>query len=341
MCAERSILRDREGMMKVLLLGYSDIAVRRVLPALRSAGVEQLEVASTSATTVSWPGASVPRQYDSYESALATSDAVLVYVSTVNSAHASCALRALQRGFHVVVDKPAFLTARDAHEAAALAAASGRCLAEATVYDYHPRMVRALQTFAEAGSRPTHILAAFSFPPLPQANFRTRAELGGGILYDLGPYAISIGHRCFGAPAQEIIGRVLTTNGEVDTGFSMLAIYPDGRSVVGSFSCTTGYINRVDIAGPGIVVSLDRIFSPPATATTTIALRQHDAVTTIEIPPADSFELFFRDLIQAIADGRHARFTDRLLQDAEQLDRLRQSARADELDWRQDILVRP
>src|ERR1700686_4633613 len=95
--------------MKVLLLGYSDIARRRVIPGLYAAGVRAIDIASLSATTVEWPGTDPPRLYRDYEKAISESDAQLIYISTVNSLHAELGRKALNHGFHVVIDKPACL----------------------------------------------------------------------------------------------------------------------------------------------------------------------------------------------------------------------------------------
>ncbi|MEZ5288658.1 MAG: Gfo/Idh/MocA family oxidoreductase [Vicinamibacterales bacterium] len=246
----------------VLVIGYSNIAARRVLPALWSTGVRGLEVASTSATAIDWPG-DTPRRFHTYEEALAESRADLVYISTVNSAHAALTARALDAGFHVVVDKPAALALDDVRDLAVLAESRGRVLAEAVVWAHHPQVARARQVFDDAGCRPTHLWAAFSFPPLPPGNFRMRAGAGGGMMNDLGPYAVTCGREFFGDAPVEVVGRVLSATGDVDTGFSLLARYPDGRSTVGSFSCTTGYVNRLEVAGPGVVVGIERAFSPP------------------------------------------------------------------------------
>src|SRR5262249_28589485 len=55
---------------KVLLLGYSSIARRRILPALRSVGCDEIDIATRSAPSVQWPGATPPRKFDDYEVAL-------------------------------------------------------------------------------------------------------------------------------------------------------------------------------------------------------------------------------------------------------------------------------
>jgi predicted dehydrogenase len=293
--------------MKVLLLGYSSIARRRVLPALRTSGIESVDIASVSAETVEWSGAGQPRLFRNYEAALKETDADAVYISTVNNLHAEMAERALERGLHVAIDKPAFLSLEEAQRALDIATRNDRCIAEATVYSYHPRIATALQVFKEAQVDPTNIVAVFSFPPHPSHNFRYRAELGGGAMLDLGPYAITPGRVFFGEASSEIISRYLSSRNRVDTSFSLMATYSMGRSIVGSFGYTTGYLNRLDLLGPGITVSMDRAFSPLADVTTELIVRREDQMATITIPPADTFALFFSDFFLAIAQRDYSR----------------------------------
>src|ERR1700743_1355716 len=225
--------------MILLLLGLSNIAKKRILPAAIAAGFDTIEVASRTATEDSCIAAGISKVYPSYEAGLAQSRADVVYVTTVNILHAELTETALQRGFHVIVDKPAFLSLSDTQRLLELAARNGWGLAEATVWQYHPAIKAALQICEDEGSRPTQIVSTFSFPPLPESDFRYQADLGGGALWDLGPYAMTPGRVFFSADPIEVTGRCTSTKDNVETGFSVLGLYPEGASLVGSFGYTT------------------------------------------------------------------------------------------------------
>ena len=227
--------------MKVLLLGYSDIARRRVIPALCALGVERVDIASISRDVIDCSASPRSQRFRAYDQALLESSADVVYVSTVNSRHAELAEKALDRGFHVVIDKPACLGLEETRRVVQAAHDRQRCVAKATVYMYHPRFQRVLREFEDIGSQPTRITAFFSFPPRPPENFRYKASLGGGAIWDLGPYAVTPGRVLFGRTASEIVSRSVSTAGDVDTAFSFLATYPDQRFAVGSFGFTTEY----------------------------------------------------------------------------------------------------
>ena len=111
--------------MRILILGSSALAKKRLLPAMaKLPEIDGVDVASRSA-----PDAT----FSDYETALAKSDAELVYISLVNSEHGLWVERALERGRNVIVDKPAVLDFEQARRLVELSRSRGLCLAEATV----------------------------------------------------------------------------------------------------------------------------------------------------------------------------------------------------------------
>lgn len=311
--------------MKLLLIGLSSIARRRILPAAMQCGFETIEVASRTASQNGWNTSGVARIYSDYSIALDETPADLVYISTVNSTHAELAEAALTRGFHVIVDKPAFLSLAETERLAALALRQQRLLAEATVWSYHPRIGAARRVFADAGSEPTQIVSTFSFPPMPRHDFRYRRELGGGAVWDLGPYALTPGRVFFGDGTPALAARVTQFLGDVETSFSLLGVFSNGRSLVGSFGYNTGYINRLEVAGPGMSVWMDRVFSPPADFPSELVVRNAAGTTVVPVSPADNFKLMLMGALEDIAGGRFREPAGQMLADAKAMAALRQA----------------
>lgn len=312
--------------MKLLVCGGSDIFARRVLPGLAGLGITSVDVASRSGRRPQGPPGLPLRFFDDPALALAQSDAPVVYVSTENSRHAALALAALESGRHVIVDKPAFPDTATAEKACDLAAQKNRVLAEATVWPDHPRAVALAAAFAERESAPTRLVATFSFPPLPPGNFRHRPELGGGALYDLGPYAASPGRIYFGGEPEEVLCRITARGPAVETAFTCLLVYPGGRTLAGTFGFDTGYVNRLDALGPGLAAAMDRAFTPPPGASLSLALNSPAGAQTLPSVPADAFVAFFARALAAMERGNGEVFARDLLADARVLARLRRSA---------------
>ena len=95
-------------MAKVLLLGYSRIAQKRVIPALeQSVNCTGIEIASIS--KVPQTTGKVQKIYKSYEQALERFDGNLVYISLPNHMHDNYLKISSRLGYNCIVDKPAVL----------------------------------------------------------------------------------------------------------------------------------------------------------------------------------------------------------------------------------------
>lgn len=306
--------------MHVLILGNSAIATKRVIPALNAIPeISGIDIASLRTKGVT---------YGDYETALASSDAELVYVSLANSDHVKWSRRALESGRHVIVDKPAALDPETARALVELSSARGLCIAEATAYAMHPQIAQIAALFAEANSRPTRITATFSFPPLPAANFRYQRALGGGALYDLGPYAVSPGRIFFGAAPLDVRCRILSSGGpdKVPTAFSVTMDYPDGCSMVGTFGFDTAYCNRLSLMGEEIAVDVDRVFTTPDDLENELRVSKPSGNTVVNASAGDCFKVLIEDVLQRVRTGDLDGLRSDMLDDAVAIGLLRASA---------------
>ncbi|MFH1508133.1 MAG: Gfo/Idh/MocA family oxidoreductase [Candidatus Omnitrophota bacterium] len=317
--------------MRILIIGFSKIAQNRILPALlKIPEVTAIDIASErSAKLVSGGIKNLGSIFDNYEDAFNNSNAELVYVSTVNIAHAGLVEKALRKMMHVIVDKPAFTDFNDAQRLVELARKSGLCLAESLVYAYHEQIKIIEDMFSKTGSSPQRLLVNFSIPPMPEDNFRYSRELGGGALFDLGPYAVSVGRIFFDNEVpQELFARVCSRGGkdEIDISFSMMALYSKGRSMTGHFGFDTQYRNHLDLLSPDISVSLDRIFTTTPDLENQIQVQRSNKKELVSAPKCDSFLVFLKSVFAAIRSGSYDRFSDDLLADSALLSRLRKAA---------------
>jgi predicted dehydrogenase len=315
--------------MRVLVIGLSSVVRRRVLPALvASKAVTAIDVASRHATSLGeHPVQKCGALFDDYSSAIASSEAQLVYVSTVNAEHAAWARAAIDAGRHVVVDKPTCTSLQHALDLVARARARGVCLAEALVYGHHPQIAAIRSAIAELGASTAHLTAMFTIPPLPVDNYRYRTEAGGGALLDQGPYAVSIGRLLgWGAPLF-LCGHVDTrqaTSG-VDTSFSLCASYGEGRSYVGHFGFTTDYENSLQVLCASGSVSVRRVFSTDSSAAAEVIVRRRGVDEVRRVDATDSFRVFLEDLIASLENREFSRWTRVLEEDARALAALRKS----------------
>jgi NDP-hexose-3-ketoreductase len=309
-----------------LFLGYSSIAARRAIPALHSLDPgARLDIASLG-RKIAPSDHELGTVYDNYAKALERSPAELVYVSLANSLHCEWAMKALKTGRHVIVDKPAFLSLSEAEAALDLAQKTGRCLAEATVFNYHSQFAR-IEEFVEAHG-PLHCVTMhFIVPPFPIENFRNHQHLGGGALHDMGPYAAAITRLIGGEECPQLAafqgGKHPDT--EVNLGFSMLAAYTGGSRIGGHFSFEGDYANRIGLMGRSASLFVERIFSPPADLQPEWEIWQNNKVTKTFVEADDAFQSFFEALSRAMERGMTDSFAANLHADAKFRERLKTS----------------
>jgi predicted dehydrogenase len=304
--------------MRLLILGFSSIAERRVIPAASAvAAIGEISIASRSRKPpTSWPKQC--RFFSDYEAALRDGGTDLVYLSLPNAMHEAWTMAALAAGKHVVVDKPAMI-GREAAERAVAEARRRKCLlAEAIVFGHHPHF-QALSSFIAEQGPLTHVDAQFIIPPLPIGNFRNHGELGGGCLLDMGPYAAATMRLLGGGPpslVNALAGSIHPETG-VDMGFSVLARLHNGAAFSGHFSFEGEYQNRLLIVGRSGSVLTERVFSPPADHRMESRRRIRNAESVVTSEAADTFARFLEVATGAAAGGDHEGFYRDLLADAE------------------------
>lgn len=171
-------------------IGAGGIAKRALFPAISKSNIGEIyAVASrdkTKALTIS-PNGIV---YTSYDELLADPKVEAVYISLPNSLHLPLAIKAMRAGKHVLCEKPLGMNAAEVEEAIAVSKETNRIFVEASWNRWHPRSqrIREIVASGELG-KITHIRTCFTYDGLDQENIRLDPKLGGGILYDLGPYS--------------------------------------------------------------------------------------------------------------------------------------------------------
>lgn len=171
-------------------IGAGGIAKRALYPAISKSNVGEIyAVASrdkTKALTIS-PNGIV---YTSYDELLADPKVEAVYISLPNSLHLPLAIKAMRAGKHVLCEKPLGMNAAEVAEAIAVSEETKRIFVEASWNRWHPRSQRIREVIASGElGKVTRIRTCFTYDGLDEGNIRLDPALGGGILYDLGPYS--------------------------------------------------------------------------------------------------------------------------------------------------------
>lgn len=134
--------------------------------------------------------------YSSYEQLYNAPDIDAIYVATPHSLHLENTTDALRAGKHVLCEKPLTMSVEEVDTLMSVAAESGSYLMEAMWTWFLPAIRKALAWF-EAGEigQLRHIKSDFGYPMPYSADSREyNAELGGGVVPDMGIYPIAMAY---------------------------------------------------------------------------------------------------------------------------------------------------
>jgi len=133
------------------------------------------------------------RAYDDLEALLDDDEVNAVYLPLANHEHAAWALRVIERGKHVLCEKPMALTVADIEAIEAAARQHNVTVMEGFMYRFHPQHAR-VRELIDSGSigEVRSVRSSFSFMMRPARLYRLEEsiERGGGAMWDIGCYAI-------------------------------------------------------------------------------------------------------------------------------------------------------
>ncbi|HEX7398812.1 MAG TPA: Gfo/Idh/MocA family oxidoreductase [Candidatus Limnocylindrales bacterium] len=289
------------------ILGPGRIAPRLVRAVGGCARAELGAVASRDpARARAFAGAhAIPMAYDSYDSLLSSPDVDVVYVALPNHLHAEWTIRALAAGKHVLCEKPLALSVGDVDAIADASARAGRLAVEGFMYLHHPQVLRAIE-LARGGAlgRLELVNGAFSFFLTHPGDPRVDPSMGGGSLWDVGCYPVSLARRIAGEEPDGMGAFARFDERGVDRTFIGQLHFPGG--LLAQFDC--GFAapdrERVEIVGSDATLILESPFLPaPDGPPPVVTMRRGHDETPVDVPSTDQYQAEVEDLTAAILDG--------------------------------------
>jgi len=307
--------------MDILVLGCSEVFIRRALPALNScAKVTKIHVASKSKSLTSLDRkihGKLGHWFDDYSSAINSSCSDLVYISLPNHLHFIWSKKSLESGLNVIVEKPATLKLSETEALVNLSRKRNLCFAEATVWPFHPNIENIKKDLVPFKDKPIKVNATFTVPSFDDNNFRNFSKYGGGVFNDMSTYAVSIGRVLFDENPHIISGTLLSfdkTKG-IDTCFSIKMEFSKGKILQGIFGFGLDYKNTLDISGDSFIFKLNRVFSPPADIEIKIKITL-DNYSMEKLHKGDTYENFFDSVLSTYDTKKKLEWSELILQDA-------------------------
>ncbi len=243
---------------------------RRLIPAIRAsqrgelAAVASRSQESADAYAEKWE---IPVAFGSYEAMLDSGQVDAVYISLPNHLHAQWTLRALRSGVHVLCEKPFALSLAEVDAMIAAARETGRALAEAFMYRHH-RQIKTAGEWVRSGrlGEVTVINSTFNFNIHGGSkgldNVRLAPDKGGGSLWDVGCYPVSLAQFLMGEAPQSVFGAQFIGQTGVDEVFCGQLHYSGGRMAQISSALRSPFYMAAEVIGTAGRMTLDRPFLP-------------------------------------------------------------------------------
>jgi predicted dehydrogenase len=289
------------------ILGPGRIAPRLVRAIRASERGELVAVASRDAARAGAFAKShgIPHTFDSYEALLAAPDIDVVYVSLPNHLHAEWTIRALDAGKHVLCEKPLALTVDQVDSIAAAAARSGRIAVEAFMYLHHPQILRAVDMARSGDLGPLELVhGTFSFFLDHDEDPRIDPSMGGGSLWDVGCYPVSLARRIAGEEPDRLAAFARFDDLGVDRTFIGQLHFPGGLLAQFDSGFAAPDRERVEIVGGDARLVLDAPFLPePDGPPPSLTMWRGGEAHAIAVESVDQYRAEVEDLTAAILDG--------------------------------------
>jgi len=289
------------------ILGPGRIAPRLVRAIAGCARAELVAVASRDhGRAAAFAGThAIPQAFGSYEAMLSAPDVDVVYIALPNHLHAEWTIRVLDAGKHVLCEKPLALTVADVDAIAEAAARTGRIAVEAFMYLHHPQTLQAVE-LARSGAlgRLELVNATFSFFLTYPDDPRIDPAMGGGSLWDVGCYPVSLTRRIAGEEPERVAAFARFDERGVDRTFIGQLRFPSG--LLAQFDC--GFAapdrERIEIVGSDATLVLEAPFLPaPDGPPPSLTMWRGRDAAPIEVASVDQYGAEVEDLTAAVLDG--------------------------------------
>ncbi len=292
----------------VLLIGYSKLSRKRLVNYLIRNKIK-LSIASKS-----YKGNidNIVEQFSSYDNALKFSKANIVYISLPNSLHYVWAKKALNYGYHVIVDKPICENYSKSLDLVSVAKKKNRLISEATFFNYHNQIKKSLTIIKNKKISKIHV--NFTIPLPPKNSILLSKVLYGGVIMDMAPYAAAI-HRIF--LKKNIIKKKITikkNKNKLPVEMNLKLFY-ENFSYKGKFKFGGKYKNQIEIFYGDQKLKINRAFSPPEDENLTLELHNNKSIQKLIIKKDNCFRNYFKKILNSIKKRRYSIFYNKILVD--------------------------
>src|SRR5881394_3559985 len=257
----------RNKKIRYAVVGLGHIAQTAVLPAFKHAENSELAAVVTGNRKKDRKLSERYRikayTYDDLEAALEKEQVDAVYIATPNILHREHTERAAQAGVHVLCEKPMATTQDDCEAMMRAATQNNVKLMIAYRLHFNDANLHAVKVAKSGDLGELRYFGSLFGLQVKEGNIRTRKDLGGGTLFDIGVYCINAARYLFRDEPIEVVAMSGHSGAkrveDIDETTGALLRFPEGR--IASFITS---FNAGDVASYRIVGTEGNALVEPA-----------------------------------------------------------------------------
>lgn len=290
------------------ILSTAKIGVLKVIPAMKHGKYCEITAIASRDINEARSAAAllqIPKAFGSYAELLSDPEIDAVYIPLPNHMHVEWAIKALENGKHVLLEKPVGLSSKEAETLIVASKTHPQLkIMEAFMYRHHPQWLKARKLVNEGhiGKLKT-IQTFFSYYNTDPTNIRHNPDFGGGGLMDIGCYCISLSRYIFDEEPKRVNGLVeFDPKFKTDRIASGILEFSTGTS---TFTCSTQIVpfQRVHIFGDTGCIEIEIPFNAPPDKPTRLWLHTSEKTEEITFDICDQYTIQGDLFSKAILDN--------------------------------------
>jgi predicted dehydrogenase len=243
--------------------------------------------------------------YGSYEALIGDPEIDAIYNPLPNSLHAEWTIRAARAGKHVLCEKPLALSVSEVDAIERAARDAGVVVAEAFMYRHHPQTLH-LKALVDEGAIGDLVLVrgSFTFSLMRPMDVRLEVALGGGSLWDVGCYPVSMARHLIGEEPVRVFGWQRETPAGIDDLFAGTLHF---GKVLAQFDC--GFCvplrTHLEVVGTRGAIAVPMPFKPGLEER--MVITRDDGSETVAVTGQQLYAGEIEDFADAVLLGRAPR----------------------------------
>jgi predicted dehydrogenase len=246
----------------------------------------------------------IPKYFGDYDALLNDAAVDFVYIPLPNHLHLEWIKKAADKNKHILCEKPITLNATEALAAASYCKEKGVKIMEAFMYRFHPQWqyVKQLADSGEMGDLKS-IHTFFGYNNTQKNNIRNIFEYGGGAIYDIGCYAISVPRFLLNREPDRVISLVKRDDDfKTDVLSSAILDFNDARALF-TVSTQINPYQRVQLFFAAGRIEIDIPFNTFQDVAVSVYATNYIGTREIKFGPADQYLLMFDAFAKAIINN--------------------------------------